>query len=451
MDESRVVSIGWPSYFNDIELLSATNLSEFDTIIWVPQRLLRLLYGNGPLAMLHEVKYAEQRLHQLESWVSEGHSLIVIMNSVYPIAFDGSALPFKLEQNFPLNLITLADKSGSRVECCGPSAANDALEKFCFELNYEVILDGGNLKPLLQVGLARSGPEQIIGGYVRHGRGLVVFVPPLVSNLVPIKNDYAVALATLPDLLTANQPLERPEWVGELWTATETAAHQLIRTARTEIGALHSQIAEEEAKINNAMHAKELLFATGDRFCNAVASAFEELGINVVNGPYPRADILGFVGSTIAAIEAKGLEGAARERDLRQVDTWKAEVQLTLASSPTEREAHPILRGYASQLEELGVRADEGRTFECKGIMVIGTFRLTPLPDRNEENDFPGDLKSKITLSRVCALSGLQLYNLMMQARNDPNEKERIRRVVFETEGLLAVGKDWRAHLTKSD
>jgi hypothetical protein len=430
LDKSRVGSIGWPSSFQGLDLNSSTNLSEFDTIIFFPQAQQANAKTDG-------------RLAQLGIWVSEGHSLIVLVNSILSIG--GSNLPpLDLTKRFPLNLIRLTEVSGSRVEPCGSNTANSILANFCSDIGYDVTITGGGLSPLLQVTPARSGPTQIVGGYAKHNRGLVVFVPPYRQDSVR----YADSLLALLDVLRDGDKVEWPDWAGNLWTATEASAHGVISAARTEIDKLKVRISEEEAKISSAMQSKELLFATGDQFCNAVVLAFEELGICVINGPHTRADILGLDGSTIVAIEAKGLEGSARESHLRQVDTWVAEVRQTLSSTASEREEHPTLRDYAPKLEELGVNVNEAQELECKGIMVIGTFRLTPVPERDEEKDFPG-LNSKITLSRVCALSGLQLYNLVMLARARPEEKEKIRTALLNTDGILGLGKGWQSHLTK--
>jgi hypothetical protein len=251
-----------------------------------------------------------------------------------------------------------------------------------------------------------------------------------------------------PICLRCSRAAIRPDWVVHLRTADELKAHAAITTASAEIEARKAAIAEHQSKIASANLPKELFFSTGEQFQNAVASALEELGIKVVNGPRARADIIGFDGTTVLAIEAKGIEGSARETHLRQVDTWKAEVQHTVAATSSERRQHPILSAYGDQLEKVGVLLDpDGGEIDCKGIMVLGTYRSTPLPDRNQD-DFPAAVVSKIKLSRVCALTGLQLYNLLIQARNDAEAKITIKTALFVTEGVLPIGKDWQTHLT---
>ena len=301
----------------------------------------------------------------------------------------------------------------------------------------------------MRVHLAQAGPTQLIAGYFRLGTGLIIFVPAFGHDDTDKMQSYALALLSLGGTLVPPASSEKPDWVDQLWTSDEASAYDVIRKAKAEIAARKTEVALQESKIANEAALKELFFSTGDGFHRAVASAFDELGIKVVNGPHPRADIIGFDGTTMTAIEAKGIEGAARERDLRQVDTWKAETQLTLASTASERKEHRMLSDYATQIEKLGVSIGDGIEIDCKGIMVIGTFRSTALPDRIEKDDFPIPVLNKIRLSRVCALSGLQLYNLVMLARSDPSKKETIRKSLFETEGVLPIGNGWQTYLTK--
>jgi hypothetical protein len=323
------------------------------------------------------------------------------------------------------------------------------LEGFLPHLRYDVVLKGAKLRGLMRVHLAQAGPEQIVAGYVRHEKGIIIFVPDVSSNTA--RQVYALALAQLPATLTESGRVERPDWVSQLWTNDEVRAREVICDAKAKIVALENEIADEEINIADANRLKELFFATGERFQMAVGLALKELGLSVVDGPHSRADIISFDGVTLAAIEAKGLEGWAREFHLRQVDTWKGEVQQTLSATALERKGNSILSSYANQLETLGIKLADGADIDidCKGIMVIGTYRLIPLFDRKGE-DFPAPVIAKIKLSRVCALSGLQLYNLVMQSRIDRgSSKEQIRRSLFDTEGILAMGRQWQTHLTK--
>jgi hypothetical protein len=269
----------------------------------------------------------------------------------------------------------------------------------------------------------------------------------LQDRFVVEHDEYMNCLALLPAQL-ASRPAELAEWAKDFCTAGEIAAHEAIEKALHGISALQAQISSEEALITRSSSIKQLIAGTGDPFKNAVAAAFQELGLKVVDGPHPRADLIGFNSRVLAAIEAKGVQGAAKESNLRQTDRWVAEVRATLAATAEERLADPDLRRYAEQIEKLGVPFDQETPPNCKGIMVIGTFRNIPLDERSGI-DFPEPMSRLIPTSGVCSLTGLQLFCLIMRGRDKPDSKGEILDRIFETNGKLDLPVDWHAYLQK--
>ncbi|MFZ1922327.1 MAG: hypothetical protein WAU57_11925 [Xanthobacteraceae bacterium] len=431
-----------------ISLLSSVNLSEFDTLIYSPQHLVSELQGARQQTSLEYVYGAIARLEELSEWVTTGHSLVVLVTSLPLLNIQGLSQSRLLEGSFPLNLSAYQEASGRRIEYCGPKELEPLLSLFSAGLRYETVLLSEDIKPLFRVVQARPGVQQNIGGYFHHGEGVVLLVPPLQQGDAKRQTSYLDTMVGLPERIRNLGEVEYPVWIENIWTRPESEAHKAVTATIAQIASLNNTIAERKLKIFDEMKSKELLFTTGDQFCGAVIAALTELGMRVVGGPHPRADILGLEGSVVAAIEAKGLEGSSKERDLRQVETWKSEVLHTLSSLPSERDA--TLRNYASKLADLGLDVDGEHECECKGIMVIGTFRLTPVPDRNEGDSFPGDIKNKIKLARVCALTGLQLYNLLMAARNGLEEKTTIRALLLRTEGVLEDHNDWQKYLNRA-
>jgi hypothetical protein len=94
MDQSRVLSIGWPCFsFKDTDLLDTTYFPEFDTIILFPRNLLPRLLDRQSFAQMHTITRAEQRFGDLDKWVREGHALIVITAPLVPIPQEGHTFP----------------------------------------------------------------------------------------------------------------------------------------------------------------------------------------------------------------------------------------------------------------------------------------------------------------------------------------------------------------------
>jgi hypothetical protein len=166
------------------------------------------------------------------------------------------------------------------------------------------------------------------------------------------------------------------------------------------------------------------------------------------DGPHPRADLLASNGVRAAAIEAKGLDGNAREANFRQVERWKAEVNSAQTLPEDERASDPDLRRYAEKLGFLGEFSDEPGN--CKGLMVIGTFRNTLLDKRNLP-DFPDNVARLLAQAGVCGLSGLQLCGLVLMARQDPTIKEKIVDTMYSTSGVLKMALNWREFLKETE
>jgi hypothetical protein len=166
--------------------------------------------------------------------------------------------------------------------------------------------------------------------------------------------------------------------------------------------------------------------------------------LRCVDGPPSRADLLASDGKRVIAVEAKGLESSAREKNFRQVQSWKAEVDLALTVDPEDVAENPDLKRYVEQLGLIGVA---GKTADdCKGLIVIGTFRNIPLNERKMP-DFPDNVTRSLIQSDVCAVTGLQLFGLVLQARSNPGSRANIVASLFETAGVSDMASNWHEFL----
>jgi hypothetical protein len=173
----------------------------------------------------------------------------------------------------------------------------------------------------------------------------------------------------------------------------------------------------------------------------------KELNLTVVEGPHPRADLLATNGVRFAAIEAKGLEGPTKEKDVRQVVQWMAEVDRALA--PDDEQMDADLCRYVELLATLKLETQKDGS-DCKGLLIIGTYRKLPLAERVEES-FPEPVTRVLARSDVCALTGLQLLGLVLEGRRDPSLKPMIIKELFETRGVLKRALNWNEFLTYAD
>jgi hypothetical protein len=209
------------------------------------------------------------------------------------------------------------------------------------------------------------------------------------------------------------------------------------------------KISNEQLIVDRAQNIKALFVGSGDQFKDAVASGLMELGMTVIDGPHPRADLIATYKSQIVAAEAKGIDGPAREVDVRQAEQWAADIRRTLSSSPLERKADPDLERYEKALAALGILLDdEPRDTECKSLLVVGTFRKVPLNMRKPDEDFPDAVARVLKRSTCCALTGLQLLVMLLEARRSPDKKDKLLTAMLSTDGALTYATDWSKFFT---
>jgi hypothetical protein len=211
-----------------------------------------------------------------------------------------------------------------------------------------------------------------------------------------------------------------------------------------EISALTAGVTEQSAVITSEQWLKLLYSGTGDDLVSVVGFALRELGLQVVEGPRRRADLLVWDGSRLAAAEVKGLDGTAREANHRQAVRWAADVNACLSATPEDRKQDSDLERYAEKLTELGLNVSSPiNNLECRGLMIINTFRQTPLHERNSDS-YPDPVVRAIARSNVCALTGLDLYCLLKQAREEPSKKSEVTDILLSSLNGVLAAIDWR-------
>ena len=276
------------------------------------------------------------------------------------------------------------------------------------------MLKSSELTPLFKVSESRFGSEQIVGGFKRIGAGHVIFAPPWRAGATAEwLRIYFINLAELPDKLSAGASEQLPPWSMDT-TDREKAASEQIDELEAQISSIRSNVEAQKAVVREDQDLKHLFSGSGEAFAVAVAKALGELGLKMVEGPRGRADLIGYDGKCVAAFEVKGLDNAARENNLRQTERWVADIKSALTATEEQKKVDKDLGLYAHKLAELGVPTDV--EVDCKGIMIIGTYRKTPLSERIDAG-FPDPVARPINRSNVCALSGLQLLGLLLNVR----------------------------------
>jgi hypothetical protein len=448
MLKSRTLLFGPPgsySWCQAAALTSNVNLSEFTTIILDNGLAFWQLGTSWNSYCLNIVL---NRLKAIDDWTGHGHTLIIVLRNVGQLICEG--IPYGLHTLPIFNSINYDETSGTQIEYCGPSAAEEFFTSWTKLLRYDLIISAPKLKPLLRVQRGSSGLAQLVGGALKKGTGQIILVPrPCAGPGMDGHLQYLRDLAGLPELI--QEPSALPGWTANFQTADEAQARDNIDVLRLQISEIENTIRMEEEKISQARRLKTLFVGSGKAFVAAVSDALTELGLRVINGPHPRADLIALDDTHgILVIEAKGLDGCAREKNLRQAESWVTDVRNTFASSEAELKADSDVQRYANTLAELGISLPAQQDINIKGVMVIGTFRTTEL-DKRVEPDFIDPVVRATSRSGVCAITGLQLLLMIFQTRKDPTFKPKFIEQLFTTSGQLALDITWKDFLIGTD
>lgn len=451
MDSNRILTVGFSLSWRSSRFLDMPNLNEFDAVIWAAnQTLMTEVAASNPILMRNVEAY-QTRLANLIKWLGRGHTLVVITSPLKTISYpntSGVLKSFVLQEHSPFSGMSIEEARGELIEFCGLDSMKALLAPSVGDLHYSATIKSSDLVALFKVSRGRFGNDELVGGYRRVGSGLVIFAPPWRDKLTGQQIElYLSNLVTLSDHLPGNAPDQFPPWVANYQTELEKAAAEKINKLEAKIIDLNSQVRIEEQTVRSDQHLKQLFAGSGEAFAAAVAEALRGLGLKIVEGPRGRADLIGYNGKLLFAFEAKGLDATAREHNLRQTERWVADIMSALTATDEQKAADKDLELYAQKLSDLGVLA--GDDLECKGVMIIGTHRKTPISERSDLG-FPDPVARPINRSRVCALSGLQLLGLLLECRSGRKQASDILDQIHGTNGVFNDAADWRAFLSET-
>ncbi|MGJ5077178.1 hypothetical protein [Bradyrhizobium oligotrophicum] len=434
-----------------ISLTGTHNLNETRLIFLTYSSLLGEFSSPGKDVPFKVYLQLEKRLNELDEWILQGNTLVIFGASSFRFRYNNianSSVPMHLEAMRPLDQVEFITASGSRVEYCGPLLAKDVFNDVLQKLGYQSVIKSDTLVPLLRAKTATGGgAPQIVGGYQKRGAGLILHLPQVAGSPEEISS-YFARLASIPNLLNTST-VRLPGWIDNYKSHLELACTQKILDFETTITDLKSKIEAEQRNMDDHRALKALLAGSGAIFANAAANALREIGLVVVEGPHPRADLLSVHKGRFLAIEAKGVEGPVRETQFRQTERWVAEVNLAVSLPTEEANLDPDLKRYVATLATLDTPFEQV-TESCKGVLIVGTFRSIPLAKRIEQ-DFPEPVSRLLIRSNICGLTGSQLYSLVMEVRDDPSVASAIVDEIVNTCGVFRRANNWPKYLKQLD
>jgi hypothetical protein len=322
-------------------------------------------------------------------------------------------------QAIPVDGLSTMAAGGSMIEL----AARGPYERFWAVakdyLGYDAYFEKPVGEPLMFV----KGTTKPVGARLPTSNGNLLFLPCFVmpqhltyKGLRTIEDSCIISLLTLIEELNAlSGDFRLPPWSAQYYLPGEKAQEEGVKAVESQISGLIQQRDKKKEETARLKNYKLLFTGTGRALEVVAASVFREMGLEVLEPPPGRDDLIVKFGDKVAVVEVKGKTKSAAEKDAAQLEKWVS----------TYYEKHGVMP---------------------KGILIVNAFNETPLHGRTEPA-FPDQMLPYSTGRGHCLITGLQFLGLYLQYKNHPESRQSLTDSLFSTAGVFADFRKWTSFL----
>ena len=268
----------------------------------------------------------------------------------------------------------------------------------------------------------RGYPDEVVADIIEtKERGFIIITPVLSiqddRQLAVNRNKFVEAVRSLHDALrTGGAAPQLPDWASNYSLPGEIELRADISAANGQLETLQEHIRQRTETLDDLCLHKLLVTGHDSAFEGAVDRVLTDLGLEVKPGPKGRVDRTATYGDRKFAVEVQGVKRGAKEDHVRALTIWVQDVALQDGKEP-------------------------------KGLLVVNAYRDTPLAERDGNNSWPGDTIKICERQGHCAMTGLQLLGLYLDATSDDAKREELIERMFGTAGRFEGYEDWRQFL----
>lgn len=213
--------------------------------------------------------------------------------------------------------------------------------------------------------------------------------------------------------MSGERSVSRPSWSRSFATGRQRTLRAEATSALTAVEEARAALTTAQQAVDRAEIADQLYLGTGRTLELQVKEVLELLGGVVTEPEAGRDDWRVEFPEGAAVVEVKGVSKSAAEKHAAQLEKW-----------------------IANHYEETGVQP--------KGLLIVNTWRDTPLDERTE-SDFPDQMLKYSTSREHCLITGLQLFLIREELALGLSTAEGWRRRILTTNGVLEGASDWSA------
>lgn len=453
----RVLSLDFtPLFGNDDDDVASTfgsdtSVFDFDVVIWDPEASVAgysyLGHYQG-LPSLTETDSArlkadvERRHAEFAEFVKSGRALIVIARPPQPryvatgeVQTSGTGrnaartrMVTKLDilSAIPAAGIVFTRASGDRIQFVGNGPVQDHLRANAKHLKYTATMTSAPGTVIATV--ART--ERVVASISRTEAGGTLALLPSTTFEGEWDEDgehktwadeapaYQESLFDALIALDGASEVQRPEWAEHFATQKQIAMKDALKKQEAAVEKARKKLAGLQAESAATDMHDQLYLGTGRTLELQAKIVLELLGGDVSEPESNRDDWRVDFDGRPAVVEIKGVTKSAAEKHAAQLEKWVA-----------------------------GSFADTGTAH--KGILVVNTWRETPLDKRTEE-DFPAQMIPYSVGREHVLLTGLDLFVIAAEIYTDPAKADYWRGKILSTSGRLDGVPDWREYIQET-
>lgn len=442
---------------------SDVSVFDYDVVIWDPDRFLYdypsyqtymglpLLSEDASVRFQADVK---RRKTEFAQFVSSGRSLIVISRpeiAAYCATGEkkysgtgrnqsATTMVTKgiLQSAIPTEAITFLPARGQRISPAGDGPIQSLLRKYKDVFKYHAVLENAPGRAIATI----SGTDRVLGSItkVKSGGSLIVLPHVDLRDLTgsedqtgtdeeePEESDsdgysenaphFQADLLAAVETLAGTKTVSRPAWSHRFATAGQRDLQQAVVTRLREVEEAKASLALAQQAQDESEAQAQLFLGTGRALELEVKNVLELLGGEVAEPEPGRDDWRVTFPEGKAVVEVKGVSKSAAEKHAAQLEKWVS------ASYEETGELH-------------------------KGLLIVNTWRETPL-DSRKEPDFPEQMIGYSTTRNHALVTGLQLFVIRQQIEKFEVTAAEWRQRLLQTSGRLTGCDDWEKYLLQT-
>ena len=330
-----------------------------------------------------------------------------------------------LDRELPWGENSIYTVHGSNIEFSTQGAIGQFWETTKGLWSYEAVYKDPPKDPRLAH--VKGHPDEVVAALMQtKERGFVIMTP--IPSLVEVpdggqtkegrKELFIRGVRSLHEALgTVGPAAQLPDWASDYSLPGEMKLRNENSAANKQIEALQEQVNQRTKALDELCLHKLLVTGCDSALEGAVDRVLTDLGLKVEPGPKGRVDRTATYKSRKFAVEVQGVKRGAKEDHARALTIWVQDVALQDGKEP-------------------------------KGLLVVNAYRDTPLAEREGNNPWPGETIKICERQGHCAITGLQLLGLYLDAMADNTKREQLIERMFSTKGLFEGYGDWKQFLT---